>query len=75
MKQNIDSGIKMKLRLLTIGTKFGATWLEAAKHNPHWEIAGAVARSEISLKEVMKKFNIDRIAFLRCRFRLRKCPM
>lgn len=60
MKQNIDSGIKMKLRLLTIGTKFGATWLEAAKHNPHWEIAGAVARSEISLKEVMKKFNIDK---------------
>lgn len=50
----------MKLRLLAIGTKFGATWLEAAKHNPHWEIAGAVARSEASLKEAGKKFNIDK---------------
>jgi len=48
-----------KLRLMVVGTKFGSTYLEAAKNNPHWEIAGCVARSIESLSEAQKKINID----------------
>ncbi|MHA1793951.1 MAG: Gfo/Idh/MocA family protein [Promethearchaeota archaeon] len=47
------------LRLLVIGTKFGSTYLNAARNNPHWEIAGIVARTEKSRKEAGKKFDVN----------------
>jgi predicted dehydrogenase len=48
-----------KLRLLVIGTKFGSTYLDAAKDSSHFEIAGCVARTKESLKEAQTKFKID----------------
>jgi len=47
------------VRLLSIGTKFGGTWMQAAIDNPHWEVAGCVARSKQSLKNARKKYSID----------------
>jgi predicted dehydrogenase len=46
------------LRLLVIGTKFGSTYLDAAKMNPNWEIAGIVARSSMNRIEPGKKYGI-----------------
>lgn len=48
------------MRLLSIGTQFGSTWMEAAKQNPHWEVAGCVARSKRSLRKARRKFGIDK---------------
>ncbi len=47
------------MRLLVVGTHHGANYLSAAKTNPHWEIAGIVARSEEHRLDAGKKFGID----------------
>lgn len=49
----------MNMKLLVIGTGFGATWLDAARASSNWEIAGAVATTEKSLDEAGKKFDIQ----------------
>ncbi|MBD3350063.1 MAG: hypothetical protein GF364_01075 [Candidatus Lokiarchaeota archaeon] len=49
-----------KLSLLAIGTKFGSTWMEAAKNNPNWEVAGCVANTNKSLRKASRKFNINK---------------
>ena len=46
------------MKLLVVGTKFGSTYLEAAKQSDNWEIAGIMARSDQSLKEPGKKYDI-----------------
>ncbi|NMC07005.1 MAG: Gfo/Idh/MocA family oxidoreductase [Candidatus Lokiarchaeota archaeon] len=47
-------------RLLVIGTRFGATYLDAVKHSKNWEIAGIVAKTKESLEEAGKKFSVDK---------------
>jgi predicted dehydrogenase len=49
----------MKLKLLVVGTHFGATYLEAAQKSPNWEIAGVVARTQASRDEAGEKYSID----------------
>ena len=48
------------LRILSVGTRFGSTWMEAAKKSSHWEVAGCVARTKKSLNDAGKKFSIDK---------------
>jgi predicted dehydrogenase len=45
-------------RLLVIGTRFGSTWLDAAKRSKNWEICGIVAKTRASLEEAGKKFGV-----------------
>jgi predicted dehydrogenase len=65
----------MKYRLLAIGTKFGASWMEAAQANPHWEIAGLVARSKENREGPGKKFGIPlERQYASVEDALKKCP-
>ncbi|MHA1340086.1 MAG: Gfo/Idh/MocA family protein [Promethearchaeota archaeon] len=48
------------LNIFVVGTKFGATWMEAAQRNPHWNIVGCAAKTEKSIKSAGKKFNIPK---------------
>lgn len=45
--------------MVVVGTKFGDTYLNAIDQNPHWELAGIVAKSENSLKIAAKKHNLE----------------
>ncbi|MHA1820929.1 MAG: Gfo/Idh/MocA family protein [Promethearchaeota archaeon] len=47
-----------KLNLFVVGTKFGSTYMEAARNNPHWELIGCAARTEKSVANAGKKFKI-----------------
>jgi predicted dehydrogenase len=47
------------MKLLVVGTKFGSTYLDAAKQSANWEIAGIVAQTQESLDLTGKKFDID----------------
>ncbi|HME52139.1 MAG TPA: Gfo/Idh/MocA family oxidoreductase [Candidatus Lokiarchaeia archaeon] len=42
-----------------MGTHFGATYLEAAQKSPNWEIAGIVAKTQVSRDEAGDKFSVD----------------
>ena len=46
------------MKLLVVGGKFGKTYLEAVKSSKNWEIAGIVAKTDETLKEVGKKYQI-----------------
>ncbi len=46
------------MKLLVVGGKFGKTYLEATKSSQNWEIAGLVAKTDETLKEVGKKYQI-----------------
>lgn len=47
------------MRLLTVGTGFGRTWMQSAQWSENWENAGVVARTEKSRKRAGKDFSID----------------
>ncbi|MHA1698250.1 MAG: Gfo/Idh/MocA family protein, partial [Promethearchaeota archaeon] len=44
---------------MTVGTRFGSTWMDAASNSKNWENVAVVARTESSRKEAGKRFGID----------------
>jgi len=50
----------MAKKLLVVGTSFGKTYLEAAKHSENWKIGGVVAKTTKSIKKAGRKYRIKK---------------